>query len=181
MHAKLEKAITAATQVGDLVEAGVDEAGSASASIALTLEDVDTGDTPVIDVAQLAANDWVASSDGKSYTYAGTYGTASAPPSAQFGARQAPGSNPSGANPLSSSMPRGRAPTTSGSTRQGRSPSSGRGSGATQRQPPQISAADAPWEGLPPVTPAPAPALGAHRAGWAPGGGRGRRSLRGRG
>ncbi|MDX8470448.1 VCBS domain-containing protein, partial [Mesorhizobium sp. VK23B] len=68
--------VTAGAQSAQLVEAGVGTAGTASASIALTTGDVDSGDAAVYDGAALAADGWATADAGATYTKTGTYGTA---------------------------------------------------------------------------------------------------------
>ena len=68
--------VTAGVQSVQLVEAGVGTSGTASASIALTTADPDTGDAAVYDGAALIAHGWATSNGGATYTEIGTYGTA---------------------------------------------------------------------------------------------------------
>ena len=60
-----------------LQEQGSGVTGNDKAVIQLTLQDVDQGDTPVLDQSTLSANGWTSINNGLSYTKAGTYGSAS--------------------------------------------------------------------------------------------------------
>src|SRR5204862_278252 len=68
--------VTAGAQSVQLVESGVGTAGTASASIALTKGDPDTGDGAVYDSAALTSPARRSADLGATYTNTGTYGTA---------------------------------------------------------------------------------------------------------
>ncbi|WP_349628829.1 VCBS domain-containing protein [Bradyrhizobium sp. AUGA SZCCT0177] len=68
--------VTAGAQSVQLVEAGVAQPGTASASITLTKTDPDSGDTAVYDATALTTNGWATSNGGVTYTRTGSYGTA---------------------------------------------------------------------------------------------------------
>jgi VCBS repeat-containing protein len=68
--------VTAGAQSVQLVEAGVGTAGTASATIALTTADPDTGDAAVYDGAALTTHGWATSDGGATYTETGAYGKA---------------------------------------------------------------------------------------------------------
>ncbi|MBR0712318.1 beta strand repeat-containing protein, partial [Bradyrhizobium liaoningense] len=68
--------VTAGAQSVPLVEAGVGTGGTASATIALTKADPDTGDAASYDGAALTSDGWATGDGGATYTKTGTYGTA---------------------------------------------------------------------------------------------------------
>jgi VCBS repeat-containing protein len=68
--------ITVGAQSAPLIEAGVSGAGNDTASITLTLADVDQGDTAHFNGAALMADGWTTADAGATYSKTGTYGTA---------------------------------------------------------------------------------------------------------
>nr|WP_283817494.1 VCBS domain-containing protein [Bradyrhizobium liaoningense] len=68
--------VSAGAQSVPLVEAGVGTGGTASATIALTKADPDTGDAAAYDATALTSDGWATGDGGATYTKTGTYGTA---------------------------------------------------------------------------------------------------------
>src|SRR5437660_409356 len=68
--------VTGGARSVKMKEVGVSEPGTASATIALTKADPDTGDAAVYDSTALTGHGWSTGNGGVTYTNTGTYGTA---------------------------------------------------------------------------------------------------------